>query len=188
MECELLEAIASPALKAVAEHWFSARAKKLMPSWNDLNPKAMAPQLPLVWSLKYDPATGGFTGRLAGDRIARLIGKGFRGLPLEQAQTPQAFGAMQPLLRMVVTEPATYLGSGNIFRYEDAFLAGERLLLPLAADGIHPDGLLGATEYQRNENIAAGIQPAVDASFWFDLDGGAKAGEPQPKRALTTAP
>jgi len=148
-----------------------------MPSWDDLRPKAIARQLPLVWSLKYDPGTKGFTGRLAGDRIARLIGKNFRGLPLEQAQTPAAFGAMQPLLNRVVTEPAIYLGSGNIFQYENAFLAGERLLLPLATNGTDSDGLLGATEYQRDENIATGIQPAVDVSFWFDLDGGSKAGE-----------
>jgi hypothetical protein len=187
MERELLKAIASPALRKVAEHWFSARADKLMPSWSDLRPKAMAAQLPLVWSLKYDPATGEFTGRLAGDRIARLIGKGFRGLPLAQAQTPSAFGAMQPILSLVVTRPALYLGSGNIFRYENAFLAGERLLLPLAADGINPDGLLGATEYQKKESVTTGIQPAVDASFWFDLDGGAKAGAPQPKRLAANA-
>lgn len=188
MHCELLHAVASPALKAVAQHWFSARGARRMPAWSNINPKAIAAQLPLVWSLKYDPATEAFTGRLAGDRIARLIGKGFRGLPLDQAQTPQAFGAMQPLLNAVVTKPAIYLGSGNIFRFENAFLAGERLLLPLAADGIHPDGLLGATDYQqRNENIAHGIQPAVDASYWFDLDGGVEAGAPRPKRLAASA-
>jgi len=187
MERELLKSIASPALQAVAEHWFSARGEKRMPSWSDLSPKAMAPQLPLVWSLKYDPATGEFTGRLAGDRIARLIGQGFRGLPLAQAQTPSAFGAMQPILSLVVTEPALYLGGGNIFRYENAFLGGERLLLPLAADGIHPDGLLGATDYQRKESVTKGIQPAVDASFWFDLDGGAKAGASRPKKLAANA-
>src|SRR6185437_11593911 len=119
MERELLKSIASPALKAVAEHWFSARGEKRMPSWSDLSPKAMAAQLPLVWSLKYDSVTGEFTGRLAGDRIARLIGQGFRGLPLAQAQTPSAFGAMQPILSLVVMEPALYLGGGNIFRYEN---------------------------------------------------------------------
>lgn len=143
-----------------------------MPSWQDLKPRAIARQLPLVWSLNYDHATKSFTGRLAGDRIARLIGQKFHGLPLEQAQTATAFGEMQPLLIRVVTEPAIYLGSGNIFQFENAFLAGERLLLPLATNGTDTDGLLGATEYQPNENIATGIQPAVDVSFWFDLEGG----------------
>jgi hypothetical protein len=174
MNRTLLEAITAPSLKAVAAHWFSARGGKLMPSWDDLKPKAIARQLPLVWSLKYNPATKGFTGRLAGDRIARLIGKTFHDLPLEQAQTPTAFGAMQPLLSRVVIEPAIYLGSGNIFQHENAFLAGERLLLPLATNGEDSDGLLGATEYQRDENIAMGIQPAVDVGFWFDLDGSSK--------------
>jgi hypothetical protein len=117
------------------------------------------------------------TGRLAGNRIARLIDKNFRGLALEQAQTPAAFGAMQPILSRVVTEPAIYLGSGNIFQYEHAFMAGERLLPPLATNGTDSDGLLGATEYERDENIAMGVQPAVDVSSWFDLDGGPKAGE-----------
>lgn len=176
MDRELLEAIASPSLKAVAVHWFKARAGKSMPSWSDLEPKAIARHLPLVWSVKYDARTKGFTGRLAGDRIARLIGKNFRGLPLEQAQTPAAFATMQPLLSRVVTEPAIYLGTGNIFQYKNAFLAGERLLLPLATNGTDTDGLLGATEYQRNETIAEGIQPAVDVSFWFDLDGSSKPG------------
>ena len=174
MNRKFLETIASPSLKAVAAHWFSARAAKLMPSWEDLKPKEIARQLPVVWSLKYDPAMKAFTGRLAGDRIARLIGKSFRGLPLEQAQTPAAFGAMHPLLNRVVTEPAIYFGSGNIFQHENAFLAGERLLLPLAANGENSDGLLGATEYQPGENIAAGMQPTVDIGFWFDLDGRAK--------------
>jgi hypothetical protein len=176
MKQELLEAITSPSLKAVAKHWLNARAGKLMPSWNDLSPKAIARQLPLVWSLKYDPATQEFTGRLAGDRIARLIGKNFRGLPLEQAQTPAAFGAMQPLLGRVVTEPVIYLGNGNIFRHENAFLAGERLLLPLATNGTNADGLLGATEYKQDETLQISVQPAVDASFWFDLNGIPTAG------------
>jgi hypothetical protein len=178
MNQTLLETITAPSLKAVAVHWFSARGGKLMPSWQDLKPRAIARQLPLVWSLNYDHATKSFTGRLAGDRIARLIGQNFRGLPLEQAQTAAAFGEMQPLLNRVVTEPVIYLGSGNIFQYENAFLAGERLLLPLATNGTDTDGLLGATEYQQNENIAMGIQPAVDVSFWFDLEGGPKSGAP----------
>jgi hypothetical protein len=176
MSQPLLETITAPSLKAVAVHWFSARGGKLMPSWQDLKPRAIARQLPLVWSLNYDHATKSFTGRLAGDRIARLIGQNFRGLPLEQAQTAAAFGAIQPLLNRVVTEPAIYLGCGNVFQFENAFLAGERLLLPLATNGTDTDGLLGATEYQPNENIATGIQPAVDVSFWFDLEGGPKSG------------
>jgi hypothetical protein len=176
MKQELLQAIKSPSLKVVAQHWLNARDGKSMASWNDLRPKAIARQLPLVWSLKYDSATQEFTGRLAGDRIARLIGKNFRGLPLEQAQTPAAFGAMRPLLIRVVTNPAIYLGNGNIFRHENAFLAGERLLLPLATNGTDADGLLGATEYDQDEALQMSVQPAVDASFWFDLDGAPKAG------------
>jgi hypothetical protein len=64
---------------------------------------------------------------------------------------------MQPLLRKVVTEPQIYLGNGNIFRHENAFLAGERLLLPLATNGTNADGLLGATEYKQDETFQINV-------------------------------
>jgi len=76
------DSISSPSLKAVANHWYQARGARRMPRWTDLQPRAMAAQLPIIWSYKYDHTSGIFTGRLAGDRIARLFKKDFRGLPL----------------------------------------------------------------------------------------------------------
>ena len=97
-----LQSVFTPSLKAVAMHWDSVRGARLMPSWEDLQPKAIGHQLAIAWSLRYDRAQGAFTGRLAGERIARLVGKNFRGLPLAQAQTPASFASMYPVLTRVV--------------------------------------------------------------------------------------
>ena len=43
---EFVQSIVSPDLKAVAAHWNAVRRDKLMPSWDDLQPAAMAKQLP----------------------------------------------------------------------------------------------------------------------------------------------
>ena len=67
-----LSSINSTPLKAVALHWNAARGDRLMPSWGELRPAAMARQLPLIWSYRFDRSTGEFTGRLAGNRITEV--------------------------------------------------------------------------------------------------------------------
>src|SRR5690349_19775003 len=47
-------AIVSPALKNVAAHWNAVRGPRFMPAWPDIKPAAIAPQLPIVWSYRYD--------------------------------------------------------------------------------------------------------------------------------------
>ena len=88
---EFCQTIESPALRAVALHWDEARRAKKMPSWQDLQPKAIATYLPVVWAYKFDAQSDEFIGRLAGDRIARAYGKSFRGLTLAQIHTSPAF-------------------------------------------------------------------------------------------------
>ncbi len=129
MLSEFIALISTPSLKAVATHWDAVRGARLMPSWEDLQPKAIGSQLAIAWSLKYDRADGSFTGRLAGDRINRLVGKNFRGLPLAQSQSPASFASMHPLLSRVVREPAAFCGYGMVFRQADRFIKGERIVL-----------------------------------------------------------
>jgi hypothetical protein len=169
---EFRKQISTPSLRAVAEHWHEARGSKSMPSWEDLRPKAIAAQLPIVWSYKYDPATGLFTGRLAGDRITQIYGKSFRGLALAEAQAPEAFAAVHALFSRVVQEPAIYLCAGRIFRQRDQFGSGERLMLPLSSDGVVSDGILGATE-SRNllPDPHVPVEPihVHEMEVWFSL-------------------
>ncbi len=141
-----------------------------MPSWEDLRPKAIAAQLPIVWSYKYDTASGVFTGRLAGDRIAQIIRKNFRGLSLAEAQSPEAFASVYAVFSRVVREPAVYRCGGRIFRQRDQFGSGERIVLPLSSDGIVGDGILGATEYQNIRlNPDLPVEAVNEMEVWFSL-------------------
>ena len=54
MLSEFIQLIATPSLRAVARHWDHVRGTELMPSWEDLQPKAIGSQLAIAWSLKYD--------------------------------------------------------------------------------------------------------------------------------------
>jgi hypothetical protein len=140
-------AIVSPALRAVADHWATARGDRVMPSWEQLQPARIAAQLPIIWVYKYDRQTREFLGRLAGDRISRYYGKNFRGLRLSDLHPPDRLPRMAAIMNRIVEEPALYSSSGVLFRQGDRTGTGERIILPLAGDGLHGDGVIGASDF-----------------------------------------
>lgn len=163
----LLSALKSPALKHVFRHWAEVRGERLMPSWGDIRPSRIAQQLPIVWSYTYDPVSDTFTGRLAGDRIESAFGGSFRGTPLSKIFPPHRYEDAFQRAKRVISEPAVNRGEGVVFRQIDRFGHGERIILPLAADGIHPDGLLGCTEYSAYPGQYDESLPQIEE--WFPL-------------------
>jgi hypothetical protein len=163
----LLSAIKSPELKAVARHWSDARGARRMPAWTDIRPAAIAGQLPFVWAYTYDAASDSFTGRLAGDRIEAIFGKSFRQTPLAEIFPAGEYADVLARARRVVAEPAIFRGEGLIFRQLNRHGTGERIMLPLAADGIHGDGILGCTEYHAVEGPGDALLP--ETSQWLTL-------------------
>jgi hypothetical protein len=140
-------AIVSPALQAIAAHWDSVRSEGRLPSWEMLRPSKIAPHLSMVWAYKYDRQTGAFTGRLAGQRIAQGFGKNFRGIAMQDVHPAENYPRVLDYMSRIVTQPAAYRSSGALFRQQDRVIEGERIILPLAGDGLHCDGLLGASDY-----------------------------------------
>ena len=118
-----------------------------MPAWGDIRPSRLMGQLPMIWAYSYDRATDTFTGRLAGDRIERIFGKGFRQTPLTEIFPPSEYQDVFQRAKRVVGEPALLRGEGLVFKQLNKFGYGERIMLPLASDGVHADGILGCTEY-----------------------------------------
>jgi hypothetical protein len=164
------QSIASPALRAVAHHWDKVRGAKKMPSWEDIQPKAIAPYLPIVWAYKFDWAANEFVGRLAGDRIERAYGKSFHGLTLAQIHTsPNRYQQGRALLLRVISEPAIFRGHGRILQDQDEFHSGERLMLPLSTNGVSGDGVFGATESGPLPLAHGPIQGMNDIGEWFSL-------------------
>lgn len=165
-------AIKSDALKQVASHWNEARQGHLMPRWADIKPSSIAAHLSIVWSFRYDAAKDEFTGRLVGERIARHIGKDFRGLALTEAYPPDAVPWVSKLFKRVVATPALYSHSGTVFQQSGCAGFGERILLPLSDDGIAADGVLGATLLHDASGMALSlVAPRDGDASWFALNG-----------------
>ncbi|HVO02075.1 MAG TPA: PAS domain-containing protein [Candidatus Cybelea sp.] len=142
-----LDSIHAAELRAVALHWNTARSNRAMPAWRDIDPVAIGPHLRYVWAWKYDAAHDTFSGRLAGEEIDRAFGKSLRGVPMTEFFSPEAFSVAFPRHRRVATEPCFMHGEGLVFVHVGRLLVGERIIMPLAEDGVHGDGIVGATIY-----------------------------------------
>jgi hypothetical protein len=169
-----LASIESPALREVALHWQEARGGRRMPGWADIDATVIARHLPIVWSWKYDRATDSFTGRLAGEEITEVFGKSLRGVAMKDFFAEWQYDIIFARHRRVVAEPAFAHGSGPVFIHAGRYGLGERIILPLAADGVHSDGLLGATVYRmtrddrRSETLR--VEPERESVNFFPLD------------------
>jgi hypothetical protein len=141
-----------------------------MPGWQDLRPRAFAPFLPLVWAYKFDTESQEFIGRLAGDNITRAYGKSFRGLSLAQIHTPQdRYEAARVMLLRVISEPAIFLGQGRIYKFNEEYRSGERIVLPLSGNGLVGDGVFGATEAGNLPLVHEPVQGVNVAGNWYSL-------------------
>ena len=148
--------IVSPDLRRVAVHWDEARGGRCMPAWHDLRPAAIAPQLPLVWSYRYDAIGDDFVGRLAGDVIARIFGQGFKGVRMSALQPKIDVSFLMARSRRVIRGPALFRSDGDVFHMPDCHGYGERIIMPLSENGGAADGIFGATHYQTSYQPRAG--------------------------------
>lgn len=163
--------IESPALKQVVRHWAEVRGDRLMPAWEDLKPSAIKEQLKIIWVWRFDPASSEFIGRLAGERIESVLGMSIRGARMSDVFARYDYAKAFARHLRVMTEPALYHGEGLIFRHLDRFDMGQRVILPLANDGQHGDGIIGATEFESNygeppDDVLAG----AETPSWFTLE------------------
>jgi hypothetical protein len=145
-----------------------------MPGWKDIDPAAIAPQLPIVWAWKYDRASDSFTGRLAGEEINAAFGKSLRGVDMKTFFADMSYEVIFARYRHVVTEPAFAIGRGTVFGIARRYGLGVRIILPLAADGNEADGILGATLYRPSRDHGARspgeAEPMEETVMFFPLD------------------
>lgn len=163
---EFAASIVSPDLRRVAMHWHEARGSRALPAWCDIRPAAIAPQLPLVWAYAYDAEIDDFVGRLAGDVIARLFSRTFKGMRMTQMQPRIDVSFLFSRSKQVITRPALFRSNGDIFHMLDCHGYGERIIMPLSEDGGRADGIFGATQYQTSYQPQGGGV----SEHWFDLE------------------
>lgn len=142
-----LGSMQSEILKTIVRHWDAARGANPLPAFDHLRLSSLSAPINRMWVYRYDRLTRRFTGRLASDEIAKAFGKNFQGLPLEEAHSAQTYLWVHGVLTRVVTAPAIYRSSGNLYRQAGRLIQGERIGLPLADDGIHADGVLGVSDF-----------------------------------------
>jgi hypothetical protein len=168
---QFLKAIRSPRLASVARHWDEARRGKRMPAWGDIKPSLIKAQLPIIWSWRFDDASGQFVGRLAGNEIELAFGRSFRNRPMSDIFREHDYEKFLARHTRVMREPALFIGRGLVFNHLKRLDVGERIVMPLAADGVIGDGILGATDAktqvgQVNEEL---IRRGEEES-WFALE------------------
>ncbi len=140
-------------LLMVFDHWCATRGSKRLPAWSDIDPLAIAPALPIIWSWRLDEA-GQLRGRLAGEEIITVFGSGIKGKLISEFLPPEITGLADERYRRVISGPACWHTIGTIFRCNGRPGSGERVALPLATDGEHGDGVLGATVYHARASFA----------------------------------
>ena len=158
-------AITSPVLQQSALRWDRARGDHPLPAWENMTLGDAAAQISLIWVYRYDIQTGRFTGRLAGDRITKGLGKNLRGLPLDDAHSAKDFLWVHRYLTRVVREAMGYRSAGRLFQQAGRFVEGERIALPLASDGMRADGVLGASDY-RHPHLEGPFEILTENEVW----------------------
>jgi hypothetical protein len=138
-----------------------------MPAWRDIDPVAIASHLHIVWSWTYDRSTDSFTGRLAGEEINDIFGRSLRKQKMQDFFAGWNYDEMFQRYRRAVTAPCIALGTGSVFIHMHKQGIGERLIMPLAADGITGDGVLGATVYNLTPAGTAEMRSACDERMQY---------------------
>lgn len=166
----VLAALSSDRLRRILSHWDDVRGDRLMPGWEDIDPVAIARELPIIWAWKYLRETDSFQGRFAGEEINAIFGKSLRGADMREFFADWEYERVFQKRRRVVTEPCIAVGTGHVFVHADRYGVGERIILPLAGNGRDGDGVLGATTYDLSPEPVPGFERApVEEVDFFPL-------------------
>lgn len=169
---DFLNAIASPALKEIAQHWRDICRTDRLPCWKDIRPSAIKKHLPIVWCYDYDAQQDDFVGRLAGAEITGISTKPFKGTRLSELRPKDVYPRSLMRAKRVVLEPAFYRGQGLVYRTAEQQGLGERIVMPLRADGNNPAGIFGASEYRSRAEwfrLSTDVEAEQENEAWFSL-------------------
>ena len=161
------QSIESHALKRVAHHWNEVRGARAMPGWTSLRLSQIEKLMPIIWAYRYDRAADRFIGLQAGVNIEQIFGRTITGTPMEELYPAKDYPRLFERAKRVACGPGFYRGIGMVFSHLDHSGNGERIMLPLASDGVHGDGVLGATVYQFF--LGARVEAVAEHDNWYEL-------------------
>jgi len=137
----------SPVLRDVARWWIDAYGGERLPSRHEIDHMAVRYALPYIWLVDWEADTDTFRYRLAGEHVNATFGFSLRGKLLSEIAEPHILDTVRQRFLHVVKGPGAVHASGRVYSRAGGHREGERLILPLADDGVMPTHLLGTTDY-----------------------------------------
>ena len=133
-----------PRIRELVEYWLAIHPAEGLPGRQHFDPLDIPSLLPNVFLVNLNPGEPAFTFRLLGTRTADLYGRDLTGQPFENAyEDGRSAPPYRDACRMVYDKMPRWRRAPASFRRSHDFLTMERVLLPLAADGLTVDILLG---------------------------------------------
>ena len=158
---QLTDELTDPKLKTFVSSWDIARGDREVPRWRDLDVAAMKHVLPFVWAWVYDRENDVFTGKLAGEEILSVVGRGLRGAKAHEFYTPAQYQVFYGWTRRVVVDQVGLVISGQVFSFVGSAAVGQRVALPVAVRGERADTILGVTLFDFSQTRAMSIRNAL---------------------------
>ena len=169
---DLRSRLKDPRLDEFISCWDEARGDAEVPRWKDIDPTRMKRVLANIWAWQYDFDTGTWTGKLAGEEILFVLGRGFRGAKAhEYFQGRQRDLILARHLR-IIQDRVGMVNSGRVFWHAGSFAIGERVALPVATKSEIADTVLGVTFYRVGSPVTQQIQAHAtdEAAEFISLD------------------
>jgi hypothetical protein len=142
-------------IRRVFDYWRAIRpAEDRLPGRQHLEPADLPELLRWLWLVDIQREPLRFRYRLVGTGHREVIGQDLTGKWIDEAFSHFPRMATYPQFLDVVAGEPRYCRCPPPFRVDERYVAMERLLLPLARDGLSVDMMLGFTIYRRADGTA----------------------------------
>jgi hypothetical protein len=133
-----------PKIRQLADYWLSIHPPLGLPGRQHFEPLAIPSLLPHLFLVNVDHAGPTFSYRLMGTSLATVYGGDYTG---QRFETAFDAGKMAPpyldACKMLVDKQPRWRKAPASFRRDREYLTMERVMLPLAANGVTVNMLLG---------------------------------------------
>lgn len=169
---DLLAELTDPRLNSFVSSWDVVRGDRPLPQWRDLDIAGMKHVLPYIWAWEYDRDSDVFTGKLAGEEIMNVIGRGFRGAKAHEFYTPAQYRAVHAWSRSVLIDRVRVVIAGEVYSHMGSGAIGQRVALPVALRGGDADVILGVTLFDFRQTGAESIRDSLtfEKPVFFTLE------------------
>lgn len=166
---DLVARLRDPRLAEFVACWDQARGDRSVPRWRDIDPAQMKRVLANIWAWQYERDTDTWIGKLAGEEIIFVLGRGFRGAKAHEYFAGRQSDLLIARHNRIIQGNIGLVNTGRVFWHAGSFAIGQRVVLPVATQGEAADTVLGVTFYSFAAPVVREIQaePSADEEAEF---------------------